>query len=80
MDRVKVIVSAGPNQGKTTIAHLIKTALLEAGFREVRLVDDPSPNEDADKSLIAKRVEATLRRPVDIVVQQTVPGLLRRLT
>ena len=66
MDKVTIYVVAGPNKGKTTIAAIIKEALHERGFTDVKVADIPSSNEDKDP--IAKRVAAAQARPIEIQV------------
>lgn len=72
---VTITVSAGPNQGKTTIARIIEDALREAGFVEVSVEDRDIPS--LAKEPVAHRFEATKKRPVNIKVEQlpTMPEL-----
>lgn len=68
MDKVRILIVAGPNRGKTTIAAVIKEALTNWGFTDVSLVDIPSEAPEA-KEPISQRLEATKRRPVEIRVE-----------
>lgn len=63
---VKIIISAGPNQGKSSIAQIIKNALERLEFSSIALKDTPS--SDKDKAPIQQRMEETKRRPVEIRV------------
>lgn len=67
MDKVRIIITAGPNRGKTTIASIIKDALVSWGFTDVRLVDIPASAPEG-KEPIAQRAEAAKRRPIEIQV------------
>lgn len=66
MDKVTIQIIAGPNRGKTTIAAIIKEALQERGFTDVKVFDIPPSSND--KEPIAKRVAAAQARPVEIQV------------
>lgn len=66
MDKVRIYVVAGPNQGKTTIAHILRSALEEHSFKRVSLVDTKPSGEP--KQPIEQRVKATQERPVVIEV------------
>lgn len=66
MDKVRIYVVAGPNQGKTTIAHILRNALEEHNFKRVSLVDTKPSGEP--KQPIEQRVKATQERPVTIEV------------
>ncbi len=85
MDKVRVYVVAGPNKGKTTIAHIIKGALEEHDFKKVAIQDTKTSGEP--KEPIEQRVQATKERPVYIEVvsvspdptgANTVPSILAR--
>lgn len=84
MSKVNVYVVAGPNQGKTTIAHIIKEALVQNGIKQVALLDTKSPQAE-DKLPIEQRMAATKERPVDIEVissdqrRTTIPTILARI-
>lgn len=65
MDKVKILVIGKTNSGKTTIAHVIKNALKEEGFKDISLTDTP-PTEG--KMPIEMRVEAAKNRPIEIEV------------
>lgn len=67
MDKVRVYVVAGPNKGKTTIAHVIKSALEEHDFKKVTL-QDTKASVTENKQPIEQRVQATKERPVSIEV------------
>lgn len=66
MDKVKVLVVAGPNKGKTTIAHIIKEALEAHGFEKIELMDLKVSSDN--KEPIAQRLEAAKKRLVEIRV------------
>jgi UDP-N-acetylmuramoylalanine-D-glutamate ligase len=66
MDKVRIFVVAGSNQGKTTIAHIIKEALDAHGFQKVILSD--TKVSGVAKQPIEQRVQATKERPVLIEV------------
>jgi hypothetical protein len=68
-DRVEVTITAGPNRGKTTIASIIRDALVSAGFKDVEIYDPIESKEP--KEPVTKRFEATKRRPVRILVNTT---------
>lgn len=80
MERVRVLVVAYPNKGKTTIASIIKEALESWGFEKVVLKDIPSSPPEM-KRPIHERIEATKRRPVEIEVipEDRVWGHLREI-
>lgn len=66
MEKVMIYVVAGPNQGKTTIAHIIKEALKAHDFQNVTLVDAKSSGQPTQP--IEQRVQATKERAVQIEV------------
>jgi adenylylsulfate kinase-like enzyme len=66
MNRVTITISAGPNQGKTTIARLIEEALREKGFSSVEVLD--TKDSSSSKLPVAQRFEETKKRPVTIKV------------
>lgn len=72
MDKVRVLIVGRSNSGKTTIAHIIRLALEEAGFEKVFLFDQP---ESENKQPIEKRIAATKQRLVHV---ETIT--LRRIT
>lgn len=74
MEKVNVLVVAGPNKGKTTIASIVKEALEANGFKRVSLRDS-QPSSEA-KEPIAQRLEATRNRPVEISVLSNQTGML----
>lgn len=65
---VQVLVVAGANMGKTTIAHIIKEALDAHGFAEVTLED--LPPSSVSKLPIQQRIETTKKRPIKVSVRQ----------
>lgn len=78
MNKVRITVAAGPNQGKTTIASIVKDALTAWGFTDVSLIDVPS-KEPETKEPITKRIEAAKKRPVEIqVILVMEPSLCER--
>lgn len=72
MEKVRVFVVAGPNQGKTTIAHIIKDALESHDFKKVILQDTKSTGEP--KQPIEQRIQVTKERPVIIEVVSVAPN------
>jgi MinD superfamily P-loop ATPase len=64
--KLTIQVIGQSNTGKTTVAHIIKTALEEQGFQDVELHDIES--ETPNKEHILKRVEVTKTRPIRIEV------------
>lgn len=64
---VTIVIQAGHNKGKTTIASIIESALREAGFVDVTIDDEPSLV--TDKEPVAQRFEAAKKRSVNIKVR-----------
>ncbi len=79
MDKVKVYVVAGANQGKTTIAHIIQEALKSHEFQRVSL-QDSKPPVVPNPLPIEQRVQATKERPVHIEVVPVAPNPVRANT
>lgn len=74
---LKVRIIGQANTGKTTVAHVIKAALEEQGFKNTALRDlDPTPN----KPTIEQRIAALKERRIDIeVVQEPRPSQSKAL-
>lgn len=67
---LKVVVRGRHDSGKTTVAHLIKAALEEAGFKLVGPVKDAKSLPDGEKPSFAERLRRNMvLRPVHITVE-----------
>lgn len=65
---LQVVVRGGHDSGKTTVANLIRMALEDAGFRDVRVIDVP-PLPQEQKEDFLTRLNRNRGRPVRIRVE-----------
>jgi polynucleotide 5'-kinase involved in rRNA processing len=68
MRELRIVVRGCHDSGKTTVANLVRMALEEGGFRDVRVLDVP-PLPPGQKDDFPARLARNLGRPVRIVVE-----------